>query len=145
MSRRRYRLPPLVGAQYVAGEVYEFRPEHDLVKRPPGPPVELTPVGPPATVYEFGPEHDLVNQLTPDALLARKHRERVREVRAAIDKLELSDLERAILAGYYEGALTLKEVAKQTAVSQAAIYRIHQRLLVKLRRALAPFYPGLWE
>lgn len=62
MNRRLLNLAQLADAESVTGSGFEFAPEHDLVNAgtPPPPAVELTPVGPPATVFEFAPEHDSV-------------------------------------------------------------------------------------
>jgi hypothetical protein len=56
-SRRRYHLPPPVGAKSIVGTGFEFKPEDDLVNagRPLPPPVELIPVGTPVTTIELAP------------------------------------------------------------------------------------------
>ena len=63
MKRRDLNPSLLADAESITGCGFEFQPEHDLVNagKPLPPAVELTPVGPPATVYEFLPEHDRVN------------------------------------------------------------------------------------
>jgi hypothetical protein len=61
MSRhRRYKLLPPENVEYIVGELLEFLPEHDRVKHPLADSVELLPGGPEVEIWELRPEHDLV-------------------------------------------------------------------------------------
>ena len=105
--KRRYRnQPPPDDAEYVVGEGFEFKPEHDRVNagKPLPPPVELTPVGPAPTVYEYRPEHDTVRPTSGASPAPR----------AASSEATVPDPSRAALVRYFEAGGNVQSQLRET-------------------------------
>ncbi len=62
---------------------------------------------------------------------------RVEALQGVLQRVELSDPERAIIVRHYYEGVGLKELARELGVTDAALYQCHARLKVKLRLEMA--------